>query len=329
VVANLGDVHNHLDCDRRRSEAVEDSGSDTRSQLPSPDTPIAPNAAATALGSSTHPGAASTTVQEHPVPMLDVHPPHAPSYTWKDFFIHLATITIGLLIAISLEQSVEAVHHRQEVRETRAALQEEHQENIKRFHRNVRSHLRALAQLHSNLRVYMYLRDHPGTPEAKLPGAVRWPLFEEEPVKAAWSTAERTNVLALMPAAEVRKFTADYFQLDYAWQLYQPVITVMARCTTYYTHTSDVSTLSPAELAQVIDCTEQAQSLQTIYGDQLSQIGENKDYAPVPSWWQMIPFFQMEESIKRAETNHEAYSQTMRDIDSALAADPAGPPKDH
>jgi hypothetical protein len=221
------------------------------------------------------------------------------------------------------------VHHRQEVRETRAALQEEHQENIKRFHRNVRSHLKALALLHSNLRVYMYLRDHPGTPEAKLPGAVRWPLFEEAPVKAAWSTAERTNVLALMPAAEVRKFTADYFQLDYAWQLYQPVITVMARCMTYYMHTSDVSTLSPAELAQIIDCTEQAQALQTIYGDQLSKIGENKDYAPVPSWWQMIPFFQMEESIKRAETNHEAYSQTMRDIDSALAADPAGPPKDH
>jgi hypothetical protein len=105
--------------------------------------------------------------------MLDVHPPHAPSYTWKDFFIHLATITLGLLIAISLEQSVEAVHHHQEVRETRAALQEEHQENIKRFHRNVRSHLKALALLHSNLRVYMYLRDYPGTPEAKLPGAVR------------------------------------------------------------------------------------------------------------------------------------------------------------
>lgn len=62
----------------------------------------------------------------------------------------------------------------------------------------------------------MYLRDHPGTPEAKLPGAVQWPLFEEAPVKAAWSTAENTNVLALMPAAEVRKFAADYFQLDYA-----------------------------------------------------------------------------------------------------------------
>ena len=44
--------------------------------------------------------------------MLDVHPPHHPTHTWRDFFIHIATIVIGLLIAIGLEQSVEAIHHR-------------------------------------------------------------------------------------------------------------------------------------------------------------------------------------------------------------------------
>ena len=43
--------------------------------------------------------------------MLDVHPPHSPTHTWKDFFIHIATITVGLLIAIGLEQAVEAIHH--------------------------------------------------------------------------------------------------------------------------------------------------------------------------------------------------------------------------
>ncbi len=26
--------------------------------------------------------------------MLDVHPPHAPTHTWKDFFIHIATISV-------------------------------------------------------------------------------------------------------------------------------------------------------------------------------------------------------------------------------------------
>ena len=43
--------------------------------------------------------------------MLDVHPPHHAASTWRDFFIHIATIVIGLLIAVGLEQTVEAVHH--------------------------------------------------------------------------------------------------------------------------------------------------------------------------------------------------------------------------
>jgi len=44
--------------------------------------------------------------------MLDVHPPHTPTHTWKDFFIHIATITVGLLIAVGIEQTVEVIHHR-------------------------------------------------------------------------------------------------------------------------------------------------------------------------------------------------------------------------
>ena len=46
--------------------------------------------------------------------MLDVHPPHEAAHTWKDFFIHIATIVIGLLIAIGLEQTVEAIHRQHE-----------------------------------------------------------------------------------------------------------------------------------------------------------------------------------------------------------------------
>lgn len=28
--------------------------------------------------------------------MLDVHPPHEATHTWTDFFIHIATIVVGL-----------------------------------------------------------------------------------------------------------------------------------------------------------------------------------------------------------------------------------------
>jgi hypothetical protein len=46
--------------------------------------------------------------------MLDVHPPHEAAHSWKDFLIHIATIVVGLLIAVGLEQTVEFFHHRHE-----------------------------------------------------------------------------------------------------------------------------------------------------------------------------------------------------------------------
>jgi hypothetical protein len=44
--------------------------------------------------------------------MLDVHPPHQAIHGWRDFFIHIATIVVGLLIAVALEQTVEACWRR-------------------------------------------------------------------------------------------------------------------------------------------------------------------------------------------------------------------------
>ncbi|AXC10030.1 hypothetical protein ACPOL_0663 [Acidisarcina polymorpha] len=34
--------------------------------------------------------------------MLDVHPPSTVGHTWRNFFIHIHTIVVGLLIALSL-----------------------------------------------------------------------------------------------------------------------------------------------------------------------------------------------------------------------------------
>ena len=57
--------------------------------------------------------------------MLDVHSLHEPVRTWRGFLVHMATICLGILIAIVLEQSVEAMHRRQEAAVLRADLQAE------------------------------------------------------------------------------------------------------------------------------------------------------------------------------------------------------------
>ena len=57
--------------------------------------------------------------------MLDVHPPHAPTHTWRDFFIHIATIVVGLCIAVGLEQAVEVIHRHHQAAELRERLHAE------------------------------------------------------------------------------------------------------------------------------------------------------------------------------------------------------------
>jgi hypothetical protein len=49
--------------------------------------------------------------------MLDVHPLHEPPHTWRGFFVHIATIVVGLVIAVALEQTVLFFHHRHQVQE--------------------------------------------------------------------------------------------------------------------------------------------------------------------------------------------------------------------
>jgi hypothetical protein len=46
--------------------------------------------------------------------MLEPHAPHEYIQTWRGFFIHIATIVVGLIIAVGLEQTVEYFHHRHE-----------------------------------------------------------------------------------------------------------------------------------------------------------------------------------------------------------------------
>ena len=56
----------------------------------------------------------------------------------RDFFVHLTTITIGLLIALSMEGCVEWQHHRHLVREADASLRMEIRNNSKAWRKTWR-----------------------------------------------------------------------------------------------------------------------------------------------------------------------------------------------
>jgi hypothetical protein len=64
----------------------------------------------------------TSTPPSESTPMLDVHPAHHAASSWREFFVHIATIVLGLLIAVGLEQTVEYIHDRHQTRELRAGI---------------------------------------------------------------------------------------------------------------------------------------------------------------------------------------------------------------
>lgn len=74
--------------------------------------PETPQVAADSLKARLPPDTQAVPNPEISSPMLDVHAPHETIHTLKDCLIHIAAITIGLLIAVGLEQTVEFLHHR-------------------------------------------------------------------------------------------------------------------------------------------------------------------------------------------------------------------------
>jgi hypothetical protein len=190
--------------------------------------------------------------------MLDVHPPHEPARSARDVFIHLATIVVGLLIAIGLEQSVEYVHHRRQVAEAREALREERATNRRAYADYVREFRRQTAALTNNLTVLTFLAAHPGTPQSELPGILVWHARSGQFADSAWKTAQQSNVTALMPQAEVRDLALLYDRIAHADRTFDEVWPAIIQARLYSVSDPDPTHLTPAQVADEIAYTRAA-----------------------------------------------------------------------
>src|SRR5579863_1359782 len=99
--------------------------------------------------------------------MLDVHAPHSKLHSSKEFFIHLFTITIGLLIATQIEACVEWRHHVHLAEEARESLRVEIQQNLE----DLKAALPALdawrKEIADDLKVVQNIEAHPNEPAAQ------------------------------------------------------------------------------------------------------------------------------------------------------------------
>jgi hypothetical protein len=188
--------------------------------------------------------------------MLDVHPPEHAAHTWRDFLIHIATIVIGLLIAVGLEQTVEYIHHRHQLSEVHESLRLEREQNRKNFIANTAEFRLESAYLQNDLMVLHYLQQHPGTQEDNLPGVMVYTLSFEPMIDSAWKTAQQTGVTNLMRPAEVTGNDAVYTLCTLVNNDALAVFQNVNLAKQYSTLDPDLSHLTPAQIDEQIKLTQ-------------------------------------------------------------------------
>ena len=198
--------------------------------------------------------------------MLEPHPPHHAVSSWREFLVHIATIVIGLLIAVGIEQSVEWIHHQNEIAETREALEHERQLNARLSVVITKEWRRFTPKLQTDLAVLEYIRQHPGAPKANWPGELSFVDLQTSYLDSAWQTAQTDAVLKLMPQPEVRRYIELYKRLHEFNDTYALLSQKLREVVVFAISDPDPARMSQEELIRVTSALREVISIQHARG---------------------------------------------------------------
>lgn len=183
---------------------------------------------------------------------MDVHAPHEPVHTWRDFAIHLTIVTIGLFIALSLEAFVEHIHQRHLLHTAETNLHLELHDN-REYVADDEQHLDLTeAHLQHNLALLLARKADPSLADS-LNFGWHWDGIQD----SAWTTARDSGALALMPFDTQQGWSVLYAQQGgvnqqaavFIADIYRAEAPIQGRT---------FDQLTPAELDQAIAATQQA-----------------------------------------------------------------------
>ena len=141
---------------------------------------------------------------------MDIHPPEGPTRSFKDFAIHILIVTIGILIALSLEGLRESVHEHHAVAEARKTFDRE-----LRFNQDhLKLDLPRVSEMQAQ--VEQVLADMPQL--AKEPAQLQQRVAAVQPafyffVDTGWNAALASGALASMKNDELERFEGAYVDL--------------------------------------------------------------------------------------------------------------------
>lgn len=136
---------------------------------------------------------------------MEIHPPHA-IHSVKDFALQLLTITVGILIALTLEGIVQWAHHRQLVHEAEANLTTEIRENQAELAKGTQDLNASEQELEELVALVHALQKNRNTPVKDI--HFDWTLDELH--ATSWNTAGATGAIAHMDYSQVKRYTRIY-----------------------------------------------------------------------------------------------------------------------
>jgi len=141
---------------------------------------------------------------------LDVHAPHGKIDGWKDFLIHLLTISVGLLIAVGIEGCVELHREHKLVKEARATMREEIQHNSDSMKNTLVSIKKQRATMEKNIDTLTRIQHDPENKELQKGASIAADYSLVGLRDTAWKTAQTTGSLSFMPYAEAQRYSEIY-----------------------------------------------------------------------------------------------------------------------
>jgi len=138
--------------------------------------------------------------------MLDGHAPHQTVHTWKDFLIHIAAITIGLLMALGLESTVEWLHHRHDAQQALELLQQELDQNRKVLKADVADGDRMERNHRNALAILQRLRARSLRPDDHLVFIRTYNPFRS----SAWKVVHESGAAAYIPSNVMKRYGVIY-----------------------------------------------------------------------------------------------------------------------
>jgi hypothetical protein len=147
--------------------------------------------------------------------MLDVHPLHEPPHTWKGFFVHIATIVVGLVIAVALEQTILFFHHRHQIQELEEQMRAVFTSDLASSAENSRQLVRLRAYL-TELRAAIVARlqsqsdiSSPPVDDSRMATSLRVPSM------APLDAARQNGTIALLSTERMRIYNRIALQRDF------------------------------------------------------------------------------------------------------------------